>query len=49
MNVIVVHDVEAPFGLVILVHVFEDDQGFEGLELLVLLELPLNGIILVEV
>lgn len=49
MNIIVVHDVEAPFGLVILVHVFEDDQGLNGLEFFILLELSLNGIILVEV
>ncbi len=49
MNVVIVHDVETPFGFFVLIHVFEDDQSFETLELLVLLELLIHWEVLVKV
>ena len=39
MNVVIVHDVVTAFGSVGLIHVFENDKGFEALEFFVLLEL----------
>lgn len=49
MDVIIVHDVKASFGLVVFVHVFEDNKSFERLELFVFLELFVDGKVLVKV
>ena len=47
MNVVIVHDVEAAFGFIVLIHVFEDNEGLERLEFLVLLELFFNRKVLI--
>lgn len=48
-NIVVIHDIEASFGLLVLVHVLEHDERLEGFEVCVLVEFLLDGEVLVEV
>lgn len=48
-DIVVVHDIEASFRLLVLVHVLEHDESLEGFEVGVLVEFLLDGEVLVEV